>query len=563
MSSLPPITGEGRWRGISLVVVLALGQAAAAGIAAFATRDVFAAFRDASTALPTTALGFVASAGLAIAMLRFGERVVAEKVGQHYAASLRLKLFKHMTRVSARDLAERRSGALSLRFVGDLAAVRGWVSLGLARLISALIVLPAATGALFYMNPDLGIAAGVPIAIGLIVLVLAGPRLGPAHKRLRSRRARLAADMSERIPHAPELRLLGRVRTETRQMEDRTEKLIDAALERARGAALLRAIPDAISGFAAASVFFAALRSGAPGAEAAGALAAVGLMIQPMRDLAGVWDRHRAWRVAREKCATLLAVPKLARAGQEAKKPLPNQAQRLRFEAVTSGTLSNFSVTAEPGRKIAVIGPNGAGKSTLLALAAGLELPASGDVKVGDRMAAGLSARERRKLVALVGTRSPILAGSLRRALTMGADDRPDDTAIMAQAEAFGLGDVVDRIGGLDGKVSEAGRNLSAGEIRRVLLARAALSRPGLLLLDEPDDALDQDGPGLVERLVRDCDATTLVVTHNLDIAASMDEVWVIEDGELLEVGKPADGTVSRFIRRHAATSGKLAATPA
>lgn len=551
MSSLPPITGEGRWRGISIVVALALGQAAAAGIAAFATRDVFAAFRDASTALPIIALGLVASAGAAIALLRFGERVVAEKVGQNYAASLRLKLFRHMTRVSARDLAERRSGALSLRFVGDLAAVRGWVSLGLARMISALIVLPAATGALFIMNPDLGVAAGVPIAIGLIGLVLAGPRLGPAHKRLRSRRARLAADMSERIPHAPELRLLGRVRTETRQMEDKTGKLIDAALERVRGAALLRAIPDAVSGIAAASVFLAALRSGAPGAEAAGALAAVGLMIQPMRDLASVWDRHRAWRVAREKCAALLAVPRLARARQAARQPLTNQAQRLRFEAVTSGALSNFNVTAEPGRNIAVIGPNGAGKSTLLSLAAGLELPASGNVTVGGRIATGLSTRERRELIALVGTRSPILAGSLRRALVMGADDRPDDAVIVAQAEAFGLAHVLERIGGLDGKVSEAGRNLSAGEIRRVLLARAALSRPGLLLLDEPDDALDQDGPGLVEQLVRDCDATTLVVTHNLDIAASMDEIWVIEDGELVETGEPADGIVSRFIQRH------------
>ncbi len=563
MSSLPRITGEGRWRGISLVVALALGQAAAAGIAAFATRDVFAAFRDTSTALPTLALGLVASAGLAIALLRFGERVAAEKVGQNYAASLRLKLFQHMTRVSARDLAERRSGALSLRFVGDLAAVRGWVSLGLARMISALVVLPAATGALFLMNPNLGFAAGIPIAVGLIVLTLTGPRLGPAHRRLRSRRARLAADMSERVPHAPELRLLGRVHTETRQMVDKTEKLIDAALERARGAALLRAIPDAVSGITAASVFLVALRSGAPGAEAAGALAAVGLMIQPMRDLAGVWDRHRAWRVAREKCAAILAVPRLAGADRSAKQPLANQAPRLRFEAVSSGALTDFSVTAEPGRKIAVIGANGAGKSTLLALAAGLELPASGNVTVGDRMATGLSARERRRLIALVGTRSPILAGSLRRALIMGADDRPDDAAILAQAEAFGLAHVIGRLGGLDGKVSEAGRNLSAGEIRRILLARAALSRPGLLLLDEPDDALDQDGPGIVKQLVRHCDATTLVVTHNLDIAASMDEVWVIEDGELIEVGNPADGIVSRFIQRRDTMARKPAATPA
>ena len=550
MSALPPITGERRGRGIAVLVALALGQATAAGIAAFATRDVFAAFRDASLALPIIALSLVAGAGIAIAVLRFAERVVAERVGQNYAASLRLKLFKHMTRVSARDIAERRSGSLSLRFVGDLAAVRGWVSLGLGRMISALVVLPAATGALFLLNPYLGLAAAVPITAGLIALVLAGPRLGPAHKRLRSRRARLAADMSERIPHAPELRLLGRIRTETRQMTAKTEKLIDAALERARGAALLRAIPDAVSGIAAAAVFLVALRIGAPGAEAAGAMAAVGLMIQPMRDLAGVWDRHRGWRVAREKCAALLSLPTLARTGRSEEEPLTNSPQQLDFQNVSAGALSGVDATAKPGRKIAVVGPNGGGKSTLLGLAAGLERPTHGNVTIGGRAPTGLSTAERRQAIALVGTRSPILAGSLRRALTMGTSGQPDDETVTMQAEAFGLGNVIERLGGLDGKLSEGGRNLSAGEIRRVLLTRAALSQPRLLLLDEPDDALDQDGPKLIEQLVFGCDATTLLITHDMSLAESMDEVWVVRDGKLIEVGKPADGIIERFMDR-------------
>jgi len=233
MSRLPRVAGEGRGRSIALVAVLALGQAAAAGMAAFATRDVFAAFRDDAVSLPVLALAMVAAAGLAIALFRVFERVVAERVGQNYTASLRLKLFAHLTEMSARDVADRRSGGLAMRFVGDLAAVRGWVSLGIARLISASIVLPAATAVLFLLDPRLGVAAAVPIAIGLAVMALAGPRLGPAHKRLRARRARLAADMSERIPHAPELRLLGRIRTEKAHLLRRTEKLIASALARA------------------------------------------------------------------------------------------------------------------------------------------------------------------------------------------------------------------------------------------------------------------------------------------------------------------------------------------
>lgn len=538
MSTLPKIMGERRGRSILLLTCLALGQATATGIAAFATRDVFAAFRDTSSALPFLALTFVALSGLAIGLFRFRERLTAEKVGQHYAASLRIKLFKHMARVSARDVAARRNGSLALRFVGDLTAVRAWISMGLARLISALIVLPVAAGVLFYMNFEIGLAATVPIAIGLLISAVLGPRLGPAHKRLRARRARLAADMSERIPHAPELRLLGRIRTETRQIEVKTEKLVDAALERARGAAMLRAIPDVVSGITAASVFGVALHRGLPAAEAAGCLAAVGLMIQPMRDLAGVWDRHRAWQNARDKCLNLLNMPKLD-IDRSTDARLPDAPPCLLFSDVSAGALSEISVTALPGQKIGVIGANGAGKSTLLSLAAGLEHPGSGTVMLGDISPAALTTRERRRMIALIGTRSPILKGSLRRALTMGVQGRPKDKDVLRQAKAFGLGHVVSRLGGLDGAVSEGGRNLSAGEIRRVLLTRAALSNPRLMLLDEPDDALDHEGPKLVRTLVQGCEATTILITHNMEIAKMMDALWVVEGGRIVQTGTP------------------------
>ena len=542
MSRMPKLFDHGRARGIATIVAFALGQAASAGVAAFATRDVFVAFRDADNTLPLLSLALLAASGMSIAAMRYGERIVAERVGQDYVAALRVRLFQHLAQASTRDIAHRRNGALSLRFVGDLSAVRNWVSLGLVRLISSSIVLPVATAVLFVMNPLLGLAAALPIVLGMTLMALMAPRLGPAHKRLRSRRARLAADMSERVPHAPELRLLGRVKTETRLIRKRTRTLIDAALDRARGAALLRATPDAVSGMTAASVFLIALKNGITAAEAAGALAAVGLMIQPLRDLAGVWDRHRAWVVARDKCISLFTLPRL--------QPMTDHAtdldkmtgpQPLSFKDVSLGDHPPINAFVAAGRKVAIIGPNGAGKSTLLHLAAGLEQPVEGDVLIGDCPTVGLSSSQRRRLITFVGARSPILAGSLRRACTMGVDGDHDDATVLECAKRFGLGPVIERIGGLSGRVAEAGRNLSAGEVRRVLLTRAALSGSSLLLLDEPDDALDQDGPALLSDLLVSSDATTLMITHNTEIAARMDEVWIVEDGNIVAMGPPAD----------------------
>ena len=558
MSALPPIAGDGRRRRIALVAVLALGQAVAAGVAAFATRDVFASLGVADATLPLKALALVAAAGILLGVLRIGERVMAERLGQDYAAALRLKLFTHVTRMSVGEVARRRLGMLTIRFVGDLAAVRGWVSLGLARLISAGIVLPAATVVLYLLDARLAGAAAIPLLVGLAVMTLAGLALGPAHRRLRSRRARLAADVSERLPRAPELHLLGRTALESTRLVRLTERMIDAAVQRARGAAVIRAVPDAVAGLAGAAVMLTAFRSGLAPAETAGALAALGLMVRPLRDLAGVADRWRAWVVARDKCLGLLAAPTLRRRQALGAAAVGEKAPFVRFVDVSAGRLEGLSIDAASGAKVAIVGPNGAGKSTLINLAAGLEQPHEGTVLLGERAPLSLTAAERRRTIALVAARSPILAGSVRRALTLGMAPRPTDDDILAAAARFGLAPVLDRLGGLDGTVSEGAQNLSAGQVRRLLLARAALSQARLLLLDEPDDALDADAPRLVADLVRGTDATVLLTTHNPAVAAAMDELWYIEAGRLLEHGPPdkllaGEGPAARFFHPRSA----------
>jgi ABC-type transport system involved in cytochrome bd biosynthesis fused ATPase/permease subunit len=194
----------------------------------------------------------------------------------------------------------------------------------------------------------------------------------------------------------------------------------------------------------------------------------------------------------------------------------------------------------------------------LLLLAAGLEQPHRGKVTLDGREPRDLSAGERRRMIALMSPRSPILAGSLRRALTMGSSRRCPDAEIAARACAFGLGDLLQRLGGLDGTLAEGGRNLSAGEARRVLLTRAALSGARLLLLDEPDDALDADGADLVEAFVRAADATVLLVTHGLALARRMDLLWFVDQGRVIEAGKPdvllrGDGPTARHFKPRSA----------
>lgn len=553
MSRLPGIFDEGRATGVALVAALAVAQAAAAGVAAFATRDVFLAFKTTSAATPLDSLALIVAAGAAIALLRVAERTIAEGVGQSYAASLRKTLFRHLTRMPAADLSRRRVGGLAIRFVGDLAAVKAWVSQGVARLISASIVLPGALAALAFLNPMLAGAVAAPLLLALAVMAGLAPGLGPLHRRLRSRRARLAADVSERIPVAPELRLLGRSARELDRLDKGARSLRRAAVARARASAMLRAVPEIGATLAGSALLLTAFMTGATSAEAAGALAVLAILTLPLRDLANVWDRRRAWEVARDKCRQILDAPLLEDRPATEPSNVGGPA-RLTFDRVSAGALQGVSTNAEAGDTIAVVGPNGAGKSTLLALAAGLAQAEDGLVTLDGLDIRSFTPAQRCESVAYIGPRSPILKGSLRRALTLGVEPRPDDETIEATARAYGLGAVLARLGGLDGRLAEAGRNLSSGEARRLHLVRAALAKPRLLLLDEPDDALDLEGRACVERLLAGNRATTLLVTHDPALARRADRLWYIEAGRLRAAGAPAaliedGGPAADFLR--------------
>ena len=137
----------------------------------------------------------------------------------------------------------------------------------------------------------------------------------------------------------------------------------------------------------------------------------------------------------------------------------------------------------------------------------------------------------------------------------MGSSQKPSDAEIHLIAQAVGLDELVERLGGLDGQVAEAGRNMSAGEVRRLLLARAALSGSQLLLLDEPDEAMDVEGPNLVLQLLDRTQATVMLVTHSAVIARQMDEIWFIRDGRIIQTGTPAEvldakGPAKEYFRR-------------
>ena len=148
---------------------------------------------------------------------------------------------------------------------------------------------------------------------------------------------------------------------------------------------LLRAVPDVGMSISGGWLLFMALSTQASAGEAAAALAMMGIIALPLRDVAGIYNRYAAWKIAREKCALILTIPRRARADTASVRPLGTGPARLEFAGVHKQNLVNINTVAEAGEIIAVCGHNGAGKSSLMALASGLEQAAMGRVRLDGR----------------------------------------------------------------------------------------------------------------------------------------------------------------------------------
>jgi ABC-type multidrug transport system fused ATPase/permease subunit len=498
MTRLPKLLDKDRVGDAVLVPLLGIGQALALGIAAFATRDAFTALHDGG-APDLTILARLVAAGLAAAGLDLIARQRAEALGQSYAQALRHGLYAHLAGMDRRDVTDRRVGALSLRFVGDLTAARNWVGRGLTRLVGAAVVLPGAAVVLWLLNPLLAAVAAPPIVVSLAVMLALAMGLEARHRSLRSQRASISIAMMERIAISPDLDLLDRTSRELSALDADGAALRQNAVARITRVGLLRLLPQAGAALAGAMMLWVAGAKGAAPGETAAGLAVLGILMIPLREFADIWDQFCAWRVAREKALSLLSKPSMRRIIRPR-----GHAVDLLLQGLMLGT-RRIDAFIPAGAMAGITGPQGSGKSQLGALIAGLDRARKGEV-LYDGQPSPLPR------IAHVSDHPVVIQGSLRRALTLGIDPRPKRRDIEKAARRFGLFPLLTRLDGLFGRIGEGARTASDSEALRIDLTRAALARPDLIVIDSARLLANPDRGALVRSLRSATDATLVLI---------------------------------------------------
>jgi len=198
--------------------------------------------------------------------------------------------------------------------------------------------------------------------------------------------------------------------------------------------------------------------------------------------------------------------------------------------------LDDVSLRIEAGSFVAFVGPSGSGKSTLLRLLLGFEAPERGDILFDGQSLSTLDTTSVRRQIGVVLQHGRITTGSILENITSGLPYSLDDA--WAAARLAGIDREIEALPmGMHTLLLEGSATLSGGQRQRLMIARALIGKPRVLLFDEATSALDNRSQALVTQSLEKLRTTRIVVAHRLSTIERADRIFVLEDGRLVEAG--------------------------
>lgn len=512
------------------------------------------------------------------ALIQAVVRYVLAQTSEGIVLGIRLNLIHHLLRLSMPAYDKQRIGDLISRTSTDSIALRRAVAEGFTDAVTGSIGLLGTIALMIWLDWVLFlIVAGLVVLAGLIVLsVLRGIRTASLHSQQST--GEMTSDLE---------RALAAIRTiRASQAEERETERIGSQARSAYNASVRMAKLDAVVGpaseLAVNGSFLVVLLIGglrvASGTSSVGELVAfllymvylagpIGSVFQAvsaMEQGTGALQRiNEVLALPREPCVVpagsigLNHEPRAAVSRTTASEPVPV----LEFRDVWFGyeadrpVLRGVSFQVPQQGRIALIGPSGAGKSTIFALAERFYDPDRGQVLFHGTDVRAMNRRDFRASIGLVEQHCPILYGTLRENLIYTAPDADEDE-IERVVELANLTELVSRLPqGLQTKVGEHGMMLSGGERQRLAIARALLTRPSLLLLDEPTSQLDTVNEAALAQAINQIstECALLIIAHRFSTIRAADQIVVLDQGKIAAVGGHEELVETNDFYRHLA----------
>ncbi|MFD5552685.1 thiol reductant ABC exporter subunit CydC [Streptomyces sp. NPDC127068] len=537
------------WRRL-LPAALAAAASDLAGAALMATAAWLITRAAEQPPLAAISLAIVAVRALALGrgVLRYADRLLGHDGALRAVAGFRTRVYEALVPLAPAGIPAFRSGDLLTRLVDDVDAAQDLLLRVLVPASAALVVATAATATTAVLLPEAGVLLGVLLAVaGLAVptLVLTvSHRTGRAAK---SSRAELTTHTLDLTRGAADLAAYGGLR----RAEERARRAAARIATLERRAALTTTLASTavllLQGAAVVGVTWLALRSHATGALPAVHLTVLAVLalvaFDALTPLPAAAQRFTEVRASAHRLAALFDTPPpvaepTAPVPVRAAGPLDVEITDLRVRHAPAGppALDGLTLRIPAGRRVVLLGASGSGKSTLIATLMRFVPYEAGSVRVGGRELRACAGAEVRRVITGVTESAHVFHTTIRANLLL-ARPGATDAELRAVADRARLLDWIDSLPDRwDTLLGEDGTAMSGGQRQRLLLARALLADPPVLVLDEPTEGLDPDSAAAVLADVLDATRgrTTLLVTHERAGLAAADEILTLDRGRLL-----------------------------
>ena len=481
-------------------------------------------------------------------LVKLGSRLTILGGSQSVERDLRDTLYRHLQKLPAAFYQTRRTGDLMSRASNDMSAVRHLVGYGTVSLMGTMLAFVGTFVAMLAIDPWLTLYAMAPFPLLILVAKRFNSTVHQQSQAVQEQLGVLSAKVHENLAGMNVVRAYTMETGEIRQFQQLNAEYLERSLRLTRTQAAFSPLMGLIAGVGTLTVLWLGGKAVVDGRITLGAFVALNAYLAhlawPTIALGWTLSIVRRGLSAMARIAEILGVEPDIRDAPDALDLSPRSA-KIEFRNLTFAydgrrpALRNVTLTIPEGITLAVVGPTGSGKSTLGALIPRLFDPPPGSLLIGGTDVRQIRLDQLRRAVGYVPQEPFLFSRSLRENLAL-ADDSAHSDRVVQVARAAGLDDEIEGFPqGWETVVGERGLTLSGGQRQRAALARALLSDPPILILDDAfanvDAAKEEEILSALRHVLRG--RTTLIITHRLKAAREADWIVVLDEGRIVEQG--------------------------
>ncbi|MFJ5901979.1 ABC transporter ATP-binding protein [Streptomyces sp. NPDC093064] len=544
-----PLTrGDRRWLALIIVCVIVSALAETASILLFAQLTDHALKAGSLSAFWGPAAAWLGAAALG-ALVGYLGNSLAIWTAERFVLRLRAKVFRHVQDLPPHFFQQHRQGDLLARLTGDVEAIEQMVVSGLVGTVSAAFSAVFYATAAFWLRWDLALATFLLAPLFLFTARHFSGRIKKASQDERAADGSITSVVEESLGNVVLTQAYNRRRAEEQRLEREARAWMRASVRGSRASEMYAQFVEVVETLCVLAVIGLGAWEISQGRMTLGQLLAfaafLGYLYPPLRSLGQLGLTLTAATTGAERLNEILdAEPAVTDPARPAT-PWPVRGRitshevSFRYPGAEHASLRDVTFAASPGELVLVTGPSGAGKSTLSKLLTRFYDPTAGVIRLDGVPLTDLPLEFLRENVTLLPQETLVLSGTIRENIEAGRPGASREEVERAAGNAAAHDFIATLPDGYDTHIAPGTAALSSGQLQRIAIARAMLRSAPVLILDEPTAGLDGLAARRVVQPLRRLMAgrTTIMITHDLSLAADADRILVVESGRLVEAG--------------------------